>query len=139
GRRRRGLPGRGVGLAGLRARLTGLRGLPAACRAEAGRRGCAATAATTRRRVDAPAHALEDLAEGLLHVAHLVQLVVAPLPVEAQDRDAPLVLHLGIDLAIGLLVRDHLAAARQADAGAVLVADRLLHRQAVALGAIDHP
>ena len=84
-----------------------------------------------------PPIAFEDRAEGRLHVPDLIQLVVAPLPVEPQHRDAPAILHLRIDLAEGLLVRDHLAAARQADRRAVLVADRLLHREAVAFGAVD--
>ena len=56
------------------------------------------------------AHAFENRAERGLHVPHLIQLVVAPRPVEAKDGDSPAIFHVGIDLAEGLLVRDHLAA-----------------------------
>ena len=50
-------------------------------------------------------------------------LGVAPLEMEAQHRDAPLVDALGIDLAIGILVRDHFAAAGEADVRAVILVD----------------
>jgi hypothetical protein len=64
-------------------------------------------------------------------------LVGCPAGVEAEHRDSPAVLHLGIDLAEGLLVRDHFPAARETDGRAVLVADRLLHRYSISFGAID--
>ena len=57
----------------------------------------------------------DDLQEGLQHVRGLAGLVLAPLPVEAQHRDAPLVLHLRVELGVAVLVRDHLAAAVEAD------------------------
>ena len=49
----------------------------------------------------------------------LVDLVVGPLPVEAQHRDAPLVDDARVDLAVAVLVRDHLAAPGEADRRAV--------------------
>ena len=103
-------------------RSAGRPGRSAAPAARAARRGplvgarAAAAAAAACGALTRPPIPSRICAEGVLHVADLVQLVIAPLPVEAQHRDAPLVLHLGIDLAVRLLVRDHLAAARQADA-----------------------
>src|SRR6478752_7612437 len=41
------------------------------------------------------AHAFDDGLEGAVHMAGLVQLVLAPLPVEAQHRNAPLIHHVG--------------------------------------------
>ena len=70
--------------------------------------------------------------ERLLHVRGLARLVLRPLPVEAQHRDAPLVLHLGIELAVGVLVRDHLAAAGELDERAVVAARVFLELAAVA-------
>ena len=45
------------------------------------------------RRVHPAAHAFEDRAERGLHVSHLIELVVAPRPVEPQDRNAPAILY----------------------------------------------
>src|SRR5262249_27253522 len=78
------------------------------------------------------AHGLDDLAEGLLHVPDLVDLVVGPLPVEAPDGDAPLVHDRRGDVAVAVVVRDHLAAAREADGRAAAAAVVVLQRLAVA-------
>src|SRR5690242_17291089 len=69
---------------------------------------------------DLPAEPLDNGREGLLHVNRLLLFVVTPFPVETQDRDAKLVLLVRIDFAIGILVRDHLAASAEADARTVI-------------------
>ena len=71
------------------------------------------------RRERRAAHLLDDRAEGLLHVLRLLLLVVAPLEVEAQHRDAALVDDARVELEVAVLVRDHLAAAGEADRRAV--------------------
>src|SRR5918993_30742 len=81
------------------------------------------------------AQRFEDLAEGPLHVADLIQLVIAPLPVEAQDRYPPAIDGRGIDFAVAVLVGDHLAAAGQTDGAAVIGADGRFHLEPVAFGA----
>src|SRR5690606_40445004 len=83
-------------------------------------------------REDLAAHLVEERTQGILHVLHLAVLVVAPFPVEPERRDAPAVLHLGIDLAEAPLVGDHLAAAREPDGGAVEAAVGILERLAIA-------
>src|SRR4029079_6501201 len=72
------------------------------------------------RRVHRAADRLQDLAERPLHVLHLVDLLARRLPVEAQHRDAPLGVEVGVDLAEAVLVRHHRAAAAQADGGAAV-------------------
>src|SRR3989475_2383972 len=67
-------------------------------------------------------HLRDERPESLLHVLHLLVLVVSPLPVELQNRDAPPVHHVRVDLAVAAVVGDHLAAAREADRGAVVAA-----------------
>ena len=84
------------------------------------------------RRHRRAAHLGDDRAEGLLHVLDLLVLVVAPLEVEAQHRDAPLVDHGRIDLAVAVRVGDHLAAAGEVDRGAVEPAVVVLQLLAVA-------
>ena len=54
-----------------------------------------------------------------MHVAHLLELGVAPRHVEAECRDAVAVDARRVDLAEVVLARDHLAAPREADARAV--------------------
>ena len=78
------------------------------------------------------AHGCDPVGEGPLHVRHLADLVLRPLPVEPQDGDSPLVDHLGIDLAVGIGIRDHLSAPREGDVGAVMAARLLLEPRAVA-------
>jgi hypothetical protein len=53
---------------------------------------------------------------------------------EAKDRDAPLVHHGGIELGVALVVRDLLAAAREADRRAVIAAIIVLQLRAVPAG-----
>ena len=59
----------------------------------------------------------------LLHVLGLQDLVLAPLEVEAQHRNAPLIDHVRIDLAVAVLVGNHLAAAGEVNVGAVDLAE----------------
>src|SRR5204863_7611901 len=73
------------------------------------------------------AHGFDDGAKRLLHVLGLKQLVVRPLEVEAQRGNAPLIDDVGIDLAVGVWVRKHLAAAGEADVRAVDLAGALPH------------
>src|SRR5258706_4198306 len=79
---------------------------------------------------------LDDLAGHQVGVAHLLRLGVRPLPVETKDRDAPAVHHVGIQLAVAVLVGDHLAPGREADEGAVEPAVVVLQGLAVA-SAVD--
>src|SRR6516164_7380694 len=64
---------------------------------------------------------LHDLAIGFLHVLRHLEFVVTPLPVKAEYRDSPLIDGCWIDLAIAILVGDHLAAAGESDIRAVLL------------------
>jgi len=52
----------------------------------------------------------DNLPKSLLHVFGLQDLVLAPFEVEAQDRNAPLIHHIRIDLAIAVFIRNHFAA-----------------------------
>src|SRR4030095_1668142 len=74
----------------------------------------------------ASAHLLDDRRKGALHVRGLARLVLRPFPMEAQRGNAPAILHARIDLAVRILVRNHLAAAGQADERAVVAAHVLL-------------
>src|SRR5438067_2175105 len=58
------------------------------------------------------AHSLDQRAECLVHVVNLLDLVFAPAEMKAQYRDAPLIDGTGIDVAIGVCVRDHFTAPR---------------------------
>ena len=82
--------------------------------------------------IHASAHRLDDVLESLLHMRGLARLMLGPAPVEAQYGNAPLVLYLWIELAVGLLVRDHLAAAVEADEGSVVASGVFLELLAVA-------
>src|SRR5262249_53329525 len=68
---------------------------------------------------DFAAHGGDDLLERLLHVARLADFVFAPLEVEAQHGDAPLIDDVGVDLAVAVFVGYHFAAAGEVDVGAV--------------------
>ena len=74
------------------------------------------------RRQRRAAHVVDDLTEGPLHVARLPAFVVAPLKAEAQDGNTPAIDDAGVDLAVAVGIRDHLASARKADHGAVVSA-----------------
>src|SRR4029079_5282806 len=78
------------------------------------------------------AHFRDQRAESLVHVTNLVELVVLPLPVEAQDRNTEAVNDIWIDLAIRVVVRDHLATAGEPDRRAVVTAAVVLQFLAVA-------
>src|SRR5256884_269192 len=67
-------------------------------------------------------HLRDERPEGVLPVAYLLVLVVGALPVEPQNWDAPPVPRVRVDLAVAVVVGDHLAAAREADRGAVVAA-----------------
>src|SRR6185437_10553038 len=58
-------------------------------------------------------------------------LVFRPFKVEAQHRDAPFVHDVRIDLAIGVVIRDHLATTGEAHESAVIFPNRLLERRSV--------
>src|SRR4029079_9785565 len=87
---------------------------------------------------DFPAHLADDRGEGALHVRGLARLVFRPLPMETQRGDAPAILHARIDLAVRILVRNHLAAARQADERAVVATHVLFEFATVAAGEGGH-
>ena len=65
------------------------------------------------------AHRFNNLLERFLHVPGLQNFVLAPLEVEAQHRNAPLIDDVRIDLAVAILVGNHFAAAREMDFAAV--------------------
>src|SRR3979409_1146423 len=62
----------------------------------------------------------------------LAQLVLRPLPMKPKYRDAPLVLDLRIDLAIGPIIGDHFTAPGERDEGSVIAAHVLLELHPVA-------
>jgi len=66
-------------------------------------------------------------------MTRLLDLVLAPAPMEPQHRDTPLVYVPRVDVAVGLRVRDHFAASGETDGGSVSLADVLLERLAIAL------
>src|SRR5579859_2032659 len=66
---------------------------------------------------------VDDLQEGLHHMRGLVGLALTPLPVEPQDRDAPLVLRRRIKFTITIVVWDHLAAAVKIDGRTIAVSE----------------
>src|SRR2546426_10654857 len=72
------------------------------------------------------AQLVDDRLEGLVHVLHLLDLVVRPLPVEAQDGDAPAVHCIGVDLVVALVVRNLLDASGEADYRAIVATGRVL-------------
>src|SRR5258708_28700210 len=74
----------------------------------------------------ASAGGFDDFAVSLLHVLRHFDFVVAPLPVEAENGNAPLVDGGGIDFAVAVFVGDHFAAAGEADVGAVFFLTLLL-------------
>src|SRR5205814_6298950 len=74
---------------------------------------------------------IHQSAESLLHVANLVVLIVRPLPVKAEYGDAVFVLDRRIQLAIALVVRNHLAAAGEVDVRPVESAIFFLQRLSV--------
>src|SRR5439155_20886533 len=75
----------------------------------------------------------DDRAKSFLHILRHLDLVIAPLPVEAQDRNAPLIDRVGIDIAVTVLVGNHLATAFEADKSSVHAAALLLQARAVTL------
>jgi hypothetical protein len=81
---------------------------------------------------DPTAGRADDFLERVLHVFGLQDLVLAPLKVEAQHGDAPLIHRDGIDFTVALLVGDHLAASGEMNIGAVDFADIALEVPAVA-------
>src|SRR6266852_3984144 len=78
------------------------------------------------------AHGFDDGAKRLLHVLGLEQFVIRPPEMEAQRGNAPPIDDVGIDLAVGLRVGNHFAAAGEADVRAVDLASALLQAGAVA-------
>src|SRR5712692_387952 len=89
-------------------------------------------AADRRLRLVLAAESFHDGAERFLHVLCLAEFVLRPPEVEAEHGNAPLVHDLGIDLAVGVRIGKHLAAAGKTDAGAVNLPRALLERGAVA-------
>src|SRR6266480_6735544 len=84
------------------------------------------------RREHLTPHVGDQRPEGLLHVLHLLVLVIRPLPVKPEDRNPPPIHHAWVDLAVAVLVGDHLAAAREADRRAVVAPVVVLQLLAVA-------
>ena len=71
------------------------------------------------------------LAKVCAHVLRLFDLVLGPFEMEAEDGNAELIDLIRVDLAVGLLVGNHVAAAREADMRAILPADFVLERLSV--------
>src|SRR5215471_10588660 len=61
-----------------------------------------------------PAKLVDNLSESVLHVLRLLDLVIGPFPVKAQHRNSVLVDNARVDLAIAIVVCNHLAPAREA-------------------------
>src|SRR5262249_44660329 len=61
-----------------------------------------------------PSQLVDNLAEGVLHVLRLLDLVIRPFPVKAQHRNSISVDDARVDLAIAIVVCNHLAAAGEA-------------------------
>src|SRR5579862_4821589 len=78
------------------------------------------------------AHGFDDVGEGLVHVPDHIDFVLAPAEMEAQNGNAPLVDLLRVDLAIGIFIGDHLAASCEAYITAVIFANVVFERVAVA-------
>src|SRR6266487_4728947 len=75
---------------------------------------------------DLDARRLEHFLAGVRHVlAHLL-LVIAELIIEAQDGNAPAVLHLGIQVHVVLVAGEHFAEAAHINEGTRVLADRFL-------------
>src|ERR1700730_8267173 len=72
------------------------------------------------------ARRLHNRAESFLHVLRHLDFIVAPVPVEAQHRDAPLIDDVGIEIAIAVLIRNHLASTAKSDVSAIAAAAALL-------------
>src|SRR5439155_19918632 len=79
------------------------------------------------------AHRLDNVHKGLVHMVGLLDLMLGPAPVEAEHRDAPLIDGARIDVAVGVLVGNHLAAPGQPDTGPIPLADMLLQRLPIPL------
>ena len=65
------------------------------------------------------AHGFHNGAKSFLHVLGLKQFIVGPFEVKAQDGDAPLIDEVRINFAVGVRIRNHFAAAREADLAAI--------------------
>src|SRR5439155_5179678 len=93
----------------------------------------AITLLARRHRVERLAtHFGDERPERLLHVLHLPVFVHGPLPMEAEDRDAPAIHRAGVDLAVAVVVGNHLPPPREPDVGAVVAAVVVLELFAVA-------
>ena len=79
-------------------------------------------------------HAFQHGRKRLLHVLCLFDLVLTPLPVEAQHRDAPLIHHVGIKLAVAVLVWQHFATSCKAELRTVETARILLELATIHAG-----
>src|ERR1019366_7069354 len=77
---------------------------------------------------------LHNLAKSLLHIFGHLDFVVTPLPVKAQNRDAPLIHDIGVKLAETVFVGDHLAASVESDGCAVHAPALLLQRGPISFG-----
>ena len=85
-----------------------------------------------------PAAGFDDGAKSFLHILRHLDFVIAPLPVEAQDRNAPLIDRVRIDIAVTVLVGNHLATAFEADKCSVHAAALLFQTRAVAFELIAY-
>src|ERR1700752_2612429 len=74
-----------------------------------------------RSREVGSASGLDDGAHGFLHVFRHLDFVVPPLPVEAQDWDAPLIDYIEIKIARTVRRRKHFATPSEAEHGAIVV------------------
>src|SRR5689334_3469228 len=83
------------------------------------------------RRSHAATHRLDEVSKCFLHVRGLTRLVLRPFPVKAQHRNSPSVLYIA-DLAVTVLVWDHLAAACEINHRAVIAAGVLLEPATIA-------
>src|SRR6266567_2798160 len=80
----------------------------------------------------------DNRAKRLLHILGHLHLVLAPLPMEAQNWNSPSVNNIGINLAVCFLVRNHLAASTESNGRAIRTAALLLQRSAIAFILLAH-
>ena len=85
-----------------------------------------------------PARPFHNRPERRLHIRGHLDLVLSPTPVEAQHRNAPLVLHVRVKFAEALVVRNHLAASTESDERAIRATALLFQAYTVAFLLFAH-
>src|SRR3984885_1762452 len=85
-----------------------------------------------------PSSGFDDGAKRLLHIRGHLRFVLAPFPMKAQHRNPPLVLNVGVWLAVTLVVGNHLAPSVESDDRTVRAAAFLLQADPIAFMLFAH-